>query len=473
MAGERCTGETRGVLAHPMRSIGPAMAAPRQDWLRRPPVDAAFYVLSAAVILGMVRSINQPSVDLGVGGTEVSLVPTDLALAALAAVCAQRLLGPGSLPRPARAPALAAAAFAAWLLISSTANGSAAVASAAKLLEYAVLSLGVLLVVRRRVQLWLLAGVLVAVSVAATVWGLLEILDLAPSLEEGGSRQGSFVGQHALTGLSALSLTLAFASLYSTRHRLGRLPLVAGASGALGIVLGAALAGLAGLYVAAGAIVLIAMRRGTVTRRALAVTAAVLALVTVGVLAQRSGDITGFLRSLGLAEKQVDPSSNVAGWNERLVYAYIGGRVFLDNPVIGTGWYGTLPAREYERYLPDARARFPDAPDRYFPGLEGLIPQQTYDQVLFELGIVGALLFLALAVVSVRAAIHVAGRWPSGDVDEPAAYLPAAWLAVLGGFLAGVALFGGSPVAAVFWLVLAVPALVPSLVPPRPDGARA
>ena len=51
-----------------------------------------------------------------------------------------------------------------------------------------------------------------------------------------------------------------------------------------------------------------------------------------------------------------------------------------------------------------------------------------------------------------RASVRVVRTWPRGDPDERAAYLPAAWVAALAGGLAGAALFGGSPLAAIFWL---------------------
>jgi hypothetical protein len=91
--------------------------------------------------------------------------------------------------------------------------------------------------------------------------------------------------------------------------------------------------------------------------------------------------------------------------------------------------------------------------------------------VLYELGIVGALLFLVLAVVVVRAAVRVARTWPRNDPDEPAAYLPAAWVAALAGGLTGAALFGGIPLAAIFWITIGVTALASSLAPPvlRPE----
>ncbi len=439
---------------------------PRQDvW--RSARDLPFVVLAAALLLSLFRSIDQPRFEVALLGTEVAFVPTDAALALLAALAVGRLLGRGSLPRPARTVALAAAAFCTWLLVSSAANGADALVSAAKLLEYGLLALGLVLFVRRRVQLWLLAGLLVAVTVAAAAWGLLAFFDLPPARSAfPGRRQPSFLGEHDLAALGVISLALALAALYAPAHRLGRLPLVAGLAGAVGVVLGAALAGLLALYLAIAAIVAAALARGAVTRRALATTAAVALVVTGGVLVLRSGDLGAFLRYLGVVERTEVQDESASSFSQRLIYVYIGGRVFLANPVVGTGWHGSLPPEEFARFLPDARARFPDQPPRYFPSpIEGFIPQQTYDQVLFELGLVGAALFLALGVVAVRVTARVARQWPRGDPDEVLAYLPAAWLAALAGQLAGAALFGGIPLAALFWFTLGVAALAPSLVP--------
>jgi hypothetical protein len=446
------------------------MGGPRQE-LWRAARDPRFLVLSIAVALSLVRSADQPSFDLSLAGTEVAFVPTDLALAALAVLVVLHLAGSGSLPRPARSVAIAAAAFSAWLLLSSAANGSEALVAAAKLLEYGVLALGVVLFVRRRIQLWLLTGVLVAVTAVAGLWGLLAFFDLPPADGEfPWRRQPSFLGEHDLAALGTMSLALGLAALYAPRHRLGRVfPLVATVAGGVGVVLGAALASVLGLYLCAAAIAGLAVARGAATRRALALTAVVLVAVTAGVLALRSGDLAAFGRFLGVAERSESQDENAASWSQRLIYVYVGGRIFLDQPVLGTGWHGTLPADEFVEYLPDARDRFPDQPDRYFPTAEtGFIPQQTYDQVLYELGVVGAALFAALVVVTAAAALGVARRWPRGDPDEPAAYLPAAWVAALLGGLAGAALFGGIPLAAIFWLTLGVAALAPSLVPARP-----
>ena len=83
--------------------------------------------------------------------------------------------------------------------------------------------------------------------------------------------------------------------------------------------------------------------------------------------------------------------------------------------------------------------------------------------MLYELGIVGALLFLALAFVVVRDGVQVAAPGRAATVDELAAYLPAAWLLALAGGLAGAALFGGIPFAAIFWLTLGIVAVAPAL----------
>ena len=448
------------------------MADPRGEPHWRSAVDVPLIVLATATVLSLVRSIDQPSFSVGLAGTEVEFVLADAALAVLAGFCLQRLLGRGSLPRPARAVTLAAAAFSTWLLLSSAANGADAIIAAAKLLEYGILALGFVLFVRRRLQFWLLVGVLVAFTVVAVGYGLLAFLD-APFVDSRfpTRRQPSFLGEHDLAALSTMTLAVGLAALFAPAHRLGRLPLVAGIAGAVGVVLGAAVAGLLGLFLAVGAIVATAVARGAATKRALGLTAATTALITMGVIALRSGDLGAFLRSLGIGDRQDDPFGNAASWNERLIDAYIGGRIFLENRILGTGWHGELPPDEYAHFIDDARARFPDQPATYFPSEDGFIPQQTYDQVLYELGIIGAILFVVLAFVTVRTAVRVARTWPRDDPDEPAAYLPAAWVGALAGGLMGAALFGGIPLAAIFWLTIGATALAPSLAPPaaRPE----
>ena len=80
----------------------------------------------------------------------------------------------------------------------------------------------------------------------------------------------------------------------------------------------------------------------------------------------------------------------------------------------------------------------------------------TYDQVLYELGVAGALVFLLLGAATVRDALRSVRGWPRGSPDSALAYVPAAWTASMIGVLAGIALFGGTTIATLFWLTLGV-----------------
>jgi hypothetical protein len=124
-----------------------------------------------------------------------------------------------------------------------------------------------------------------------------------------------------------------------------------------------------------------------------------------------------------------------------------------------------LPPAEFDRFLPAARHRFSDQPTRYFPPADRpFIPQQTYDEVLYELGAVGGVLFLALLASLGRGATRAASR-----ARGAATAIPAAWLAASLGALAGEGLFGGTPLAATFWLVAGV--VIALSLPRRPADA--
>ena len=89
---------------------------------------------------------------------------------------------------------------------------------------------------------------------------------------------------------------------------------------------------------------------------------------------------------------------------------------------------------------------------RYFPpATKPFVPQQTFDQILYELGLVGAAVFVAFLAAIGRAAIRSA-RAGAGALRA----LPAAWLGATIGALAGEGLFGGTPLAATLWLVAGV-----------------
>jgi hypothetical protein len=314
-------------------------------------------------------------------------------------------------------------------------------------------------------RLWVVVGIVVAVTATAAAWALVGFA------QHPGERQASFLGEHDLAALSTASLVVGLAALHC-RHRLGKLPLIAGVAGTIGITLGASIANMLGLYAAGATLIAIAAARGTLRARPVVVTVLVALAVTVGTYTLRGNDL-GFLRAWFAPAPNAQPGEYAGSWSQRLIFTYIGGRIFLERPLLGTGWWGELPPSEYARFLPDARQRFSDQPPWYFPPARGsFIPQQTYDQVLYELGVVGIAALLALGVSAVRDAARAARRRSLADADELAAFLPAGWLASLGGALAGAALFGGRPIAALFWLTLGLVAAgaalgTASFPPPR------
>jgi hypothetical protein len=274
--------------------------------------------------------------------------------------------------------------------------------------------------------------VLILFTLAADAVGLVKFVT------GGGGRQASFLGEHDFAALATLPLLYGLVLLHE-RGRDRRAWLAIGA-GALGCILGAALASLLGLYLGAIALLVVHAYARRLTRRDVIATVAVLAVVTAGTVAIRSGDL-GFLQSW-FGKPASRPGQYAASWSQRLIYTYVGGRVFVAHPLLGTGWWGDLPPEEWVRFLPAAHHRFADQPPSYFPPPDKpLIPQQTYDEILYELGIVGAVLFLAFIVALVR------------DVRGA---LPAAWLAASLGAIAGEGFFGGTPLVATFWLVAGV-----------------
>lgn len=437
------------------------MSGLRQSAPWRSAVGGSYVLLLLTLVLCLVRAEDQPGVEIGLGSTDATIVPADVAVALLAAALVVRLTRRRRLPAGAAALA-AAGTFALYVAASSVPNGGAAVVSAVKLSELGVIAFGVALLADTRRRLTGVVLVACAMTAAAVVWALVGFA------ERPGSRQASFVGEHDLAALGTMALAVALATAFAARQTLGRrLPVALGLAGALGIVLGASLASLLGVYAASASLIGLAAVRGSARLRAVLLTLLAAAAVTGGTLALRQGEL-GFLNEL-VAEEQ-EPGQFAASWSQRLIFSYIGGRIFLDSPVVGTGWWGLLPAEEYAPYLQDAHERFSNQPARYFPSADGtLVPQQTYDQILYELGLVGGVLFVALAAVAARDAWRTGRSWPRDEPDELLAYVPAAWLASTAGALAGAALFGGTPMAAIFWITLGVVVAGRALTPAAVD----
>ncbi|HZP72746.1 MAG TPA: hypothetical protein VFA97_05125 [Gaiellaceae bacterium] len=398
--------------------------------LRSP--GSALLLLTTALCL--IRANSQPGLDVRLGGTTATVVPGDVALLALFILCVASVARHG-LVRSSRAAACAATAFCALVVITGATNGSAPLVASVKVVELAVLALGALVLVRTREQLEAMVDVLVLFTIAADALGLVKFV------QAGGGRQSSFLGEHDFAALATLPLLYGLILVFEGRRTMRAAVCIV--AGSIGCILGAALASLLGLYLGALAIAFAIVRRGDLRYRPAAVTLATLAVVTAGTLTLRSGDF-GFLQAwFGKPEQR--PGQYAASWSQRLIFTYIDGRVFLGHPLLGTGWYPLLPPHEFARYLPAAKRRFSDQPTRYFPSsAKPLIPQQTFDQVPAELGLVGSVVFLVLLAGVARAAVRAARGSP----------LAVAWFVSILGAIAGEALFGGTPLTAEFWLVI-------------------
>jgi hypothetical protein len=417
--------------------------------------DLPFYVFLVTVVLSLLRARDLPSIGVTVGDTLASVGPADIGLLATGALAAVRLRRTRELPSW---PLVAAVGgFATLLLISSLANGSAAVAAAGKLAEGALLTLGAAVFLDSRRRLVALLTVVVCFACVAVAWAAVEFVGAD------GGRQASFVGEHDLAAIATLAFAVGLGRLHARPGSPGAVALAGIATGLLGVVLGSSLASLLGLYLASAAVIAVAALRRDLRVGAAALTVVLAGLATAGTLAQRQGDL-GFLQSW-FGPPPETAGEYAAGWSQRLIYAYVGGRVFLDQPVLGTGWQGELPPSDFARYLPDARDRFADQPARYFPPADDpFVPQQTYDQVLVQLGLVGAGIFTLVGALAVRKSISVVSTLTDRAGSPDVAYVPAAALASLAGVLSGAALFGGSPLTGVFWLTLGLIAAAPALV---------
>jgi O-antigen ligase len=399
--------------------------------------DVPFLVFLATVPLCLLRAKDLPSVEVG----PLDVTIADVFLAATALLALVRLRERRRLP----APWLLGAAFAfgALLVVTALPNGSDALTAAGKIAELGALTLGAALFLDSSQRVRAFLGVVVVFATVAAAWAFLGFL----TSDRG--RQAGFMGEHDMAALATLAAAVGLARLHARRGRSPGWVAIAGlTAGLVGAVLAASLASLIGIYLTCLVVLVLSARRRDLRLGSALVTVALATVATAGTLALRQGEL-GFLQEW-FGTPSDNPGANAASWSHRLVYTYIGGRIFLDHPLLGTGWHGLLPPEEFARYVPDARRRFPDQPSNYFPPTdEGYIPQQTYDQVLFELGLVGAALFVVLAGLAIWRAAVAARRRPGEH-----AYLPSAWLAALAGALAGAALFGGSPLTAMLWLTL-------------------
>ena len=160
-------------------------------------------------------------------------------------------------------------------------------------------------------------------------------------------------------------------------------------------------------------------------------------------------DTRPLLDALGIERPRDVATDPEASWQQRAALAYIGGRIFLDHPLVGVGWQASSEAEQYEPYLADARARFPDLPERALPSPEhawGV--QNAYVQAAADLGVGG------LAGVARAPPRPARGRLARGHE----AGVPILWLLVSMGIWIGLGLVAGIPLVGLTWLSIGLAA---------------
>jgi len=328
-----------------------------------------------------------------------------------------------------------------------------------KLGEYALLALAVPLLVRRTEDLTIVLGSLVLWAVVASGVALFQFFGLDVfGAWNAGWRQPSFLGHHDLAALAAVATSLAVARIVVGRRRMpaARLFAFALAAGVLGLMLAGSVAAAGGLAVGAVALSLAARRRFSPSGRQLLAVAAVVAVVAGGVTAVRGDALDDFVRFLGV--RGDEPPQGVETYSQRAVLAYIGLRIFEDNPVVGVGWQRSSRPQVFKPYLADAHKRFPDVVDLAFPapGREWGV-QSLYVQMLADAGIIGLLLVLAVGaaglVLAWRTAVHAPNPWAAG-----AGLAAICALLTLAGEWASLGIVAGIPLQAATCLLLGLAA---------------
>jgi hypothetical protein len=432
---------------------------PSDGLLRALAGDAATeaLALAAAIPFLFLHATYQPTLSIGVGTTSIDATLADAGIALVVAAAAVRGHREGWMPlRSSRALLGLTAAF---VLVGAISLATPSVLgedyalgvhaiSVAKFAWYACLLPATVLLVRGTRDAVPLLRAVIAWSVAATSWGLLQFLGVVSEFEgkRPGQREPSFVGIHDFAALSGAALVVGSLGIVLRGGRPAgtRWAYVGVVTGALGVILSGAMTAVLGMWLAVAAVLLGArVLRALNTRRSLAVVGVAL-IVTAGTASMRADTIERFAEFVGLREKTVD--TGIESYAHRTLLAYIGGRIWLDRPITGVGWQASSEEWAYGPFLDDARARFPDEPDQAFPSPEhpwGI--QLLYLQVAADLGIAGIVVLLALAATGIATGIR-------GIRSSPVALCGLGWLLVTVGVWSGIGLVSGLPLGALTWL---------------------
>jgi len=166
----------------------------------------------------------------------------------------------------------------------------------------------------------------------------------------------------------------------------------------------------------------------------------------------RAGEINQFLRFVGIERAKVE-QNGVQSYVQRTLLAYIGWRIFEDNPIGGAGWQASSEQRVYGPYLPAAHREFPGTPELAFPSPQhpwGI--QNAFVQAMSDLGIVGLITFLGLLVTALVVTARTALRAPPATAVT--ALVALVWLVLVMGVLSALGLVAGIPTDALLWLTL-------------------
>jgi O-antigen ligase len=438
---------------------------PAEGLLRALAGDAATeaLALAAAVPFLFLHATYQPTLSLGVGTTSIDATLADAAIALVVVAAGVRGHREGWAPlRSARVLLGLTAAFVAVGALSLATPsilgedydlGVHAI-SVAKFAWYACLLPATVLLVRATRDAVPLLRAVVAWSVAATTYGLLQFLGIVSEFQgkRPGQREPSFVGIHDFAALSGAALVVGALGVVLAWGPAGRRWALAGlAGGALGVVLSGAMTAVLGMWLALAAVLLGARLLRALRGRAALVLVAVALTVTAGTAVMRADTIERFAEFIGLREKVAD--TGVESYAHRTLLAYIGARIWLDRPLGGVGWQASSEEWAYGPFLADARARFPDEPDQAFPSPEhpwGI--QLLYLQVAADLGVAGLVVLLALAATGIATGIR-------GIRSSPVALCGLGWLLVAAGVWTGIGLVSGLPLGALTWIAFGLVAV--------------
>jgi O-Antigen ligase len=420
----------------------PALARARVTWRGA--------VAAGALPLLFLHVRFQPGFAIGIGSTSVNVELADIAVLVLAVAALSEGVSAGFAPlRAARSTWAAAVALLLWIGIESLRVDQAAhVVSAAKFAEYALLAPALVLLLRRAEDVTAVLVSVVGWSVAATTAGLLQffgadILDAWPA----GRRQPSFLGHLDFAALSGMALTVGL--LWLTLRR--RAAMVALTTGAIGLVVAGASAGVIGFGAAAVLLAFWARVRRVDSSRTILATVVAVAVAATGILLLRGNDFDQFLRFLGVRREEASTQTHVQTYAQHTLLAYIGWKIFTAHPIAGVGWQGSAEPEHYRPVLPAAHRRFPDVAAVAFPAPSrpyGV--QNAYVQVLADLGVIGLVLWLGLFAAGIVLGVRTALRGPPAAAGVAA--LGAAWLVLALGLWIPQNLVAGLPLDALVWL---------------------